>query len=263
MGLDITYQFGPNETIRFMCFQQLGVEDLRFLQVIVAMSGANGLLLTPEPSTTIGQQLRLLMECELDAIEQDAMIVKESISTLLHEIGLAHSGKNIAALKASIDRLGQVSVKISDGRRTKGGSGYGLLRYMYEEGKRGRVAIAINPRLTEAILGQRRYTRIELAEARQIKSDPAALMHQRLCAWIDPGRTGRVDLATLVAYVYPEIPGEEITPAAGWKRVERTRKAIEELAALPGWKIREYVKQRYEISRPDAKEKNGVLPSGA
>lgn len=258
-GLDITYQFGENETVRFMGFQTLGVEDLRFLQAIVALAGPDGLLLTPEPKTPIGQQLRLWMECEFDAAEQDAMIVKESLGTLLGEVGLAHTGPNVAALKASLIRMGQVSVHITDGRRASGGSGFGLLKYSYEEGKNGRVAIALNPRLTEAILGQRRYTRIEMSETRALRGDPATLIHQRLCAWIDPGRTARVDLATLVSYVYPD-QGGAVTPAAIRKRVERVRKALEELAGLPGWKIREYIKHRYEIFRPAVLNGNGLTP---
>ena len=57
--LDVTYTFGEGESMRFVGFEPLGADDMRLLQGIVALGGPNGILLTPEPTTETGQQLRL------------------------------------------------------------------------------------------------------------------------------------------------------------------------------------------------------------
>ncbi|WP_373873395.1 replication protein C, IncQ-type, partial [Aeromonas caviae] len=33
-------------------------------------------------------------------------------------------------------------------------------------------------------------------------------MHQRLCGWIDPGKSGRVELDTLCGYAWPSKANE-------------------------------------------------------
>lgn len=48
-----------------------------------------------------------------------------------------------------------------------------------------------------------------MAEVRVLQTDPARLMHQRLCGWIDPGKSGRVELDTLCGYVWPDEANAE------------------------------------------------------
>ncbi|EHD3444945.1 replication protein C, partial [Escherichia coli O152] len=104
---------------------------------------------------------------------------------------------------------------------------------------------ALNPRIAEAILGHRPYARIDMAEVRVLQTDPARLMHQRLCGWIDPGKSGRVELDTLCGYVWPD----EANAEAMKKRRQTARKALAELAAV-GWVVNEYAKGKWEIKRP-------------
>ncbi|KAE9673234.1 replication protein C, IncQ-type, partial [Escherichia coli] len=60
--LDVTYTFGEDESMRFVGFEPLGADDMRLLQGIVALGGPNGILLTPEPTSETGRQLRLFLE---------------------------------------------------------------------------------------------------------------------------------------------------------------------------------------------------------
>lgn len=69
--LDVTYTFGEDESMRFVGFEPLGADDMRLLQGIVALGGPNGILLTPEPTSETGRQLRLFLEPRFEAIEQD------------------------------------------------------------------------------------------------------------------------------------------------------------------------------------------------
>lgn len=240
--LDVTYTFGEGESMRFVGFEPLGADDMRLLQGIVAFGGPNGVLLTPEPTTETGQQLRLFLEPRFEAIEQDGLVVRESLPKLLSEVGMTDSGDNIKALKASLLRMSNVTILVTKGQRQ---AAFHLMSHAFDEAD-GRLWVALNPRIAEAILGRRPYARIDMAEVRAIQTDPARLMHQRLCGWIDPGKFGRVDLNTLCGYVWPD---QATNPNTLKTRRQTARKALNELAAV-GWTVSEYVKGKWEIRRP-------------
>ncbi|MFA9369966.1 replication protein C, IncQ-type, partial [Escherichia coli] len=89
-----------------------------------------------------------------------------------------------------------------------------------------------------------------------LQTDPARLMHQRLCGWIDPGKSGRVELDTLCGYVWP---GQATNPNTLKTRRQAARRALPELAAL-GWTVSEYAKNKFEIGRPKATHLLGPAP---
>ena len=230
--LDVTYSFGENESMRFVGFEPLGADDMRFLQAIVAFGGPNGILLTVEPDTDTGRQLRLFLEPKFEAIEQDALVVRESLPKLLSEIGLTDGGDNIAALKASLLRMSNVTVLITKGNKQ---AAFHLMSHAFS-GDDGRLWVALNPRIAEAVLGRRSFTRICMTEIRGLKTDPARLMHQRLCGWIDPGKSGKVEIDTLCGYVWPD---ESSNPNTAKTRRLAVRRALDELATV-GWTVSEY-----------------------
>ncbi len=240
--LDVTYTFGEGESMRFVGFEPLGADDMRLLQGIVALGGPNGILLTPEPTTETGQQLRLFLEPRFEAIEQDGLVVRESLTKLLSETGMTDSGDNIKTLKASLLRMSNVTILVTKGQRQ---AAFHLMSHAFDEAD-GRLWVALNPRIAEAILGRRPYAWIDMAEVRALQTDPARLMHQRLCGWINPGKAGRVELDTLCGYVWRD----EVTNVNAIKKRRQTaRKALAELAAI-GWTVSEYTKGKWEIRRP-------------
>ena len=95
-----------------------------------------------------------------------------------------------------------------------------------------------------------------MAEVRKLKTDPTRLFHQRLCGWIDPGKSGRVELGTLCSYVWPDGATNLNTIR---KRCQTARKALAELVAV-GWKLDKYAKGKWEIGRPKAHD-NGIRPT--
>ena len=240
--LDVTYTFGKDESMRFVGFEPLGADDMRLLQGIVALGGPNGMLLTPEPPSETARQLRLFLEPRFEAIEQDGLVVRESLTTLLSETGMTDSGDNIKALKASLLRMSNVTVLVTRGRRQ---AAFHLMSHAFDEAD-GRLWVALNPRIAEAVLGHRPYTRIDMAEARALQTDPARLMHQRLCGWIDLGKSRRVELDTLCGYVWPD---KATNPNTLKTRRQTARKALAELIVV-GWMVSEYAKGKWEIKRP-------------
>lgn len=73
------------------------------------------------------------------------------------------------------------------------------------------------------------------------------LLHQRLCGWIDPGKTGKASIDTLCGYVWPS----EASGSTMRKRRQRVREALPELVAL-GWTVTEFAAGKYDITRPKA-----------
>lgn len=248
--LDVTYNFGAKETVRFIGFEPLGADDMRILQGLVAIAGPNGALLAPEPKSEKGKHLRFLLDPKLDGLNQNALVARSSLKSLLSEVGLAKGGDNIRLAKASLLRMSNVTVIIKKGGRE---ASFHLLSYAFDE-TTGQLMAGLNPRLASAVLGHQAHVQIDMDEVRSLNRDAARLIHQRLCAWIDPGKPGRITLDTLCEYVWPDETGI----GAMKKRRQRIRKSLLELTTLD-WVIKEYVKDKFEIQRPKQKTKGEII----
>lgn len=241
LKLDVAYEFGKKERLEFKAAEPLGAPELRVLQGLIAMAGPEGLLLSPEPKTESGEQLRLLLETKFDAMQANAMIVKGSYRALAKTIGYADI-EHTKGLQESIERLWGVSVIAQKGNRRMG---FRLLSTYASDAAEGRLYVALNPLITSAIMGEAQHCRISLHEVRALKTDPARLIHQRLCGWIDSGKSGKATMETLCGYVWVE----EATPNAMKQRRLSIRKALAEIEGL-GWTVEEYVRSKFEITRP-------------
>lgn len=240
--LDITYHYGLDTHVRFVGFEPLGADDMRLLQGLVALAGPEGVLLSPNPSASIPRQLRLELAPKSDALHSDGLVVHHQLTRLLREVGWHHSGANLRTVKASLVRMSNVTVIIE--RRSRQAS-FHLMSHVFDEND-GSLFVCLNPQLAEAVLGHRPHSRIYLDEVRGLSTDPARLMHQRLCGWIDPGKHGRVELDTLCGYIWPESG----TSAAMRKRRQFARQAIEQLRSI-GWMCEEYSNRKWLIRRPE------------
>jgi hypothetical protein len=251
LKLDVVYQFGEDQ-IEFSGPEPLDHADLKVLQGLVAMasvSGENGrgIMLTPRTESDAGKQLRLFLDMKWDALEQDAMVVKGSFKALAREIGFPESGNSIRQIKKSIERLWKVSVIVQRGKKRLG---FRILsEYASDEGK-GKLFIALNPRIASAMTGETPFTYLDMAEARKIKGSNATLIHQRLSGWICAGGQGRVKIETLCEYVWPDHNTGDVTASAKRKRNQRIKKSIHEFAEI-GWEFEEYAKGKFKIKRPE------------
>lgn len=243
--LDVVYEFGQGERLEFGGKEPLGVPELRILQGLIAMAGPNGIILGPEPKTEEGRQLRLLLETKFDAVHEDALVAKGSFYTLASAIGMsADGGKNYKLMRESIERLWGVSVIAEKNGKRRG---FRLLSEYATDERKEQLFVALNPRIAACILGDARHCRIELSEVRQLESDSTRILHQRLCGWIDQGKSGKASLETLISYVW----SDDATDAAIRKRRQRIREALAELHSI-GWTVDEYEKKLFEIHRPEA-----------
>jgi hypothetical protein len=241
--LDVTYDYGDGKRIEFSGPEPLGADDLRILQGLVAMAGPSGLVLGPEPKTEGGQQLRLFLEPKWEAVETDAMVVKGSYRALAREVGYADI-EDSRPVRDCIERLWKVSIIAQNGRKRQG---FRLLSEYASDDAEGRLYVALNPLIAQAVMGGGQHVRISMDEVRALSSEAARLLHQRLCGWIDPGKTGKASIGTLCSYVWPSEAGG----SAMRMRRKRVREALPELEAL-GWSVVEYAAGKYDIARPKA-----------
>ncbi|EQD25836.1 Replication C [mine drainage metagenome] len=241
--LDITYRHGDTK-LRFWGPEPLGADDLRVLQVLVAFAGPGGRVLEARPATEAGRMLR----GELNAAGageggEDAITVRTTLYRLAVEVGKSDSGTALGALRRCLDRLAALTVIADAGVQSVS------MRLCARaiDSETGELIVALHPRIASAVLGQR-HTRINIAEVRGLRSDSAVLMHQRLCAWVDPGAQRHVRVETLAAYAWPEPAA-----SASAERMRRmgVRKALAELGAI-GWGV-ERAGEGFAIRRPAAR----------
>jgi len=251
LKLDVTYIHGKNQ-IEFKGYDPLGADDMRILQGLVAMAGPDGITLKDDnTASSVGKQLLLDMFTPPDAPpydgkKPDTLSVRTSFRRLAREIGMDEGGASLKVIRKSVERLFGVTVFVQMGRRRVG---MRLLSAYASDDESGDLCIAMNPQLAGAILGNGQHVRIELAEVRALETDPARLIHQRLCGWIDAGKSGRATIATLAEYVWPEATDIESTQK---KRYATIRRAMVELSAI-GWTVNQYDRGKFEITRPKAR----------
>lgn len=244
--LHVVYSFGDGNTIEFSGPEPLGADDLRVLQGLVAMAGPAGIPLDANPRTDEGKRLRKGLDLSGDLAEQqDGVVVKGSYRALAHEIGYANID-DTRAIRDCVERLWKVSIIFQRGGKR---AGCRLLSAYTSNSSTGNLFVALNPYIARAIIGGgKQHVRISMGEVRALKSDPARLIHQRLCAIINPGTIKKVEINTVASYAWPEDPDNSNTMK---KHRQKVRKALSELAEI-GWSVDEYAAGKWGIGRPKA-----------
>lgn len=238
--LDVTH-IHNSVVVRFLGPDVLNATDLRVLQGLIALAGPLGRVLTPEPPGPKGKELRQRLELRWDATSLDALTVRSSFRRLAELIGMPTGGSQIRQIRDSVERLWATSVIVEyDGRR----EGYRLLADYSSDAKEDQLVVALSPQLVRAVIGGQ-HVRIPLAEVRALRSDAARIIHQRLCAQINPGAAGSVSMDVLMGYVWPETASENTVK----KRRKTVRQALAEIEEA-GWRVVEYRPGRWRLLRP-------------
>ena len=239
--LNITYTHGKYE-VQFVCFEPLAADDLRFLQGLAAMAGPGRINLPPFPTDVALIHLRGLLNAKGEGASMDGIFIQGKIGRLLTEIGMSDGGENIRSFKSSLKRLANVTIFLA---RDDKSASFNLLSYSFDHDT-GEFNVALNPRLTQAVVGGRSHTRIEMSEVRRLRGDVARLIHQRICGYTNPGREHRISIEALSSYAWPT---DAQTSSAVRQRNSRVRKAIVEIKGC-GWDVTEYARDKFLFRRP-------------
>lgn len=271
---------GWRREVEFVSPYLLGPTDLRTLQGLMALAAQQAIYwedrswVLSRPEDELGRQLALRFEARDEDRERRVLQISGSLADLARAVGVdERSGKAIGILKRSLKRLTAVTVWLRhiewrhaavDGRLEKKaekreGSSR-LASACWAEGAvgaAGALRAAVNPALSEVAMAAVvpggagiKYIRMDMREVRALRTGAARLIHQRLCAWINPGDGGKVRLSTLCEYVYPE---DAPTPNAAKGRRKAVRRALRELVECfePPWGVDEYAPARFAIARPN------------
>jgi hypothetical protein len=251
MFLDVRYE--TSEAVyHFQGRNVLGATDLRVLQGLIALApvcsgDGNRLVVGPDSSSPAGLEFRRTLDLSGHGVEMEAMVVETTCYELAREIGYTsasvRSGHLVDVIRAALERLWTVSVLV-DYKNEDRREGYHLIS-KYQSTAGGKFAVAINPRMAQCVMGVKGYTRIEMAEIRALKTDPARFIHQRLCGFLNPGQERRLVLDTLCGYVWP---GQALNINTIKYRKRCVKAALMELEGL-GWMVDEYAPEKYKIVR--------------
>jgi len=247
---DIKKWFDGGE-IRFLGYAQLSAFDQSVLLSVCARTGIEGLLVKGNEKDLKGveTQLPLPMKKAGALAEGTHTHTMTSIYAILKDIGYEKTsmGKQLYwyIVESSL-RLSNITVYRKKG--SKGGS-MNLLNFGHDE--LGRLAISLNWRLADAILGGMQNIQVSLSERRTLKSPVAKILHAWLCGHIRLGESlmnGQgASYDTLCKHVWGKGI-EEKSRSAKSKNKTSVKKALQEINSLSGWKVYFY-KDKVVINR--------------
>lgn len=243
----------------------LGVDDLRVLQgvyMLASRPSSNVSLETSAPQSETGKALAAGLGVWAAPGEPTlAKFVTCSVASVANAAGYDGAAGGTRRLVAdALGRLAEIRVSVVRDGAT-------LLRSRLlarspllgtdTGGSRDTAALALSPSLSTTVAtGAKgvRHCRIELAEISALGTGGAVrALHQRLCAFVDPGKSHKVSLRTLLRYAY----GETDVRNTARRRASDVRSAMAEMGTLPGWKVsddgEEGESRVYLVRRPPAK----------
>lgn len=251
--LRVTYDFNQATQLVFEGDEQLGPDDLRTLQGLVALGTLSAKQSDYAPTATptdIRRELQKRLISKSAGTSAEVQFLRTSYPLLARELGYSsvNGGSTYAKLASSVARLSAVRLTLHTLEADSWVERSSQLIAQFESESAGReLFIALNPRLTTAVRSTKgkQYFRVSLDEARRLKSDASRLLHQRL-HFINAGSQKRIELDTLAGYVWA-TPSENINTQKS--RVRTLQKALSELAAI-GWSVTSPSAGLYEIARP-------------
>jgi hypothetical protein len=162
------------------------------------------------------------------------LVIHIKLSDLAHGIGLTRTGTNAQSVMASLNRLAAVNmhrqrldVQPQSDEPHQGQSQF--LGFLCGDDD---VRIVLHGESAYAAYKRTGVAWVNMREHRQLSSKPAKALHAWLSAWASPIEAKRVSLETLIPKVWGDYPASKDV----LKDRRRTlRKALGEVAALPGW----------------------------
>lgn len=254
--LHVVYNFNLSTQLTYTGPEKLGVDDMRILQGLVGFATLTAKRY--EQSTEVPPQdvQRLLVErlkIEGNSAEPSVQILNTTYPQLAIEVGYSSpsGGSTYTKVAASVARLSQVRVvqlTHGDGRFEE--QSFQLIAYIEVVSSRKReLFVALNPRLSAATQAKagKQYFRIDLSEARRLRSDATRLLHQRL-HWLNPGSKDSLRWETLASYVWHD---ETDNPHTQKTRLRALKKHLSELR-MAGWSVSFDDPGLVDIKRPSS-----------
>jgi hypothetical protein len=221
-----------NDRVRFESPELLGVDDLRVFQALVGLATQAG---KPHRDARRRHEERE-GGCSSEPIAARAYC---TMAALARACGYStRSGEMYNSVRASLRRLSRVTVlrRPPSDRTPATKEPFIRLAGMADAGDE-MVDVGFNRALEKAILAVNKgeaYVKVNLDEARALKSDPARLLHHRL-SFLNEGRSQRFKEETLETYVWPQASRADGANAA-WNRRQVLSRALKDIKGR-GWDV--------------------------
>ena len=219
---------------RFIGPQALCIRDQSVLLALCQLGAqASQRILIDKEHPERSQLFPLLQATGLGA-EFSMIALTITASQIAKTIGLNNSGTNSRSVEQSLQRLSSVvlyrTVSALDGRQGTDKWQSKIIGCAPLEGKKMRVVLSaeLSHRCTHLI----GVSWVNMEEQRALASPPAKRLHAFLSAWANSSEIKCIGLDKLPAHIYGRGDSEATTMKA---RRLAVRKAIAEIAALPGW----------------------------
>jgi hypothetical protein len=219
---------------------ELGVTELRVLQALVALGTRQQGRVSNRPATVGDSPLDKVRWL----LSQAAQVVT-SYNEVARAAGYTvNSGAVTRRVREALERMYSVQVSVAVTGHLMSFEAGPLFTELSPCGHG--LVVGVCPLLAGALLGvPGSYLRVDMQEARRLKTDAARLLHQRL-HWIDAGDDREIGLDNLVGYVWP---GPACCTTVR-KRRKRVRQALGELDNQLCWRVKEPRPGIVSVHRP-------------
>lgn len=245
-ALDVTHQLSVDElsgkrlTLRLEAREALGAGEQTTLFALLLIAyrryrvKAGFAWLDADAPDEMGQELWHGLQPMIgDATTQQPMRFTTTWAEICRESGVSGGGSEIQVRQEHLRRLCNVQVwefvesQNAPRRQSR------LLSWIL--GNDERVHLAINHRLVQALLGTP-YCSVLMSERLALQGDTARVLHASLSALVRPGSSTKAHIETLCRRVWPDWDSS-INKATRRRRKADLEQALDDIAALPGWRI--------------------------
>lgn len=228
--LDISFDYN-NINLRVQSMETLDARDQTLLFVLIAMATQHKQKLINKSSTgEVGKNLWEQISSSFSDTEGYSIAFCTTFYKIIKNCGLQPSGKSYKFIEESLLRLAKTNITIKRGKQTEVTRLIASLKYNEKQ----EVAVAINPRIAEAITGQ--YVIINLEQRNLLTNDTSKILFSYLSSVINEGNMipYKATYKTLVEKTW----GEEFTSDSTSRgRKKQIKDSLNQINNLEGWEI--------------------------
>ena len=247
VSLDIHYKIkAKGFTLWWRNYQVLSIADQSvFLAIHRLLSEKRRARAFVAPADDNEKALMEMLNVQQDASQRQTVMLETSLTEIAKTVGLSDGGANLKNIAESIIRLSSVvcAVYAND---DPGKKFWQANLFSHLKMDSGKVYIAANPMLSNAILVNRNAY-VDMQNQRELNSDAAKRLHFWLSGWADEDKLKKIELDHLIPHVWGDMPSADVDVR---NRRRILRKAIDEVAKLPGWICYESKERMVFVQKP-------------
>lgn len=229
--LDISFDYN-NVNLRVQSMETLDARDQTLLFVLIAMATKQKQKVINKDSTgnigkSLWEQVSFMSNPDGYSIAFCTTFYK-----IIKNCGLQTSGKSYSFVEESLLRLAKTNITFKKGKQTEVTRLIASLKY----NEKAEVAIAINPRIAEAITGQ--YIIINLEQRNMLTNDTSKILFSYLSSVINEGNPipYKANYKTLIEKTWGE---EYVSNSTNRGRKKQIKESLKQIGDLEGWEIQE------------------------